>query len=664
MAVQKLMFDIIGNAKNVDKAFDDVVKSAETMGGRLKAAGKDAFAGMMDPRVGAGAGALAGAALTKGFMTALDADQINREISAGLGLDPGQAAAAASATGDLYTSAFGDSMQEVGSAVETVMSTFPGMKSAGEDAIESMTGKAMALGKALEADVGEAASAAGIMVSTGLAKDGVEAMDLLAAASQNVPKAMRGELIPTLSEYAKDFQALGIQGPNAMGLIADAAQGGTIQMDKTGDALKEFMIRASDLDDTGAQEALAGLGLSGTDMANSLLAGGEQASGAFQKIVSELQGIKDPGKQAAAAVALFGTPLEDIGKDKIPGFLDALTSADGGLGETAGKADELATALTDGPQAALTTLGREAESALGGMVAGALPVLQPLLEGLAQFAPILGPLVLAIGAFAIAQGIANAVMWASPVTWIVAGIVLLIAALALLIANWDSVVAWITEVWGGFMGWLGEATAGFIEGWNAMWAGVGEFLSGLWQGFVDGAQNMGQNLVDFFTGLPDLILGVLSGAGNWLVETGKNIIQGLLDGIGSLAGSIGNFFLDLLPGWIVGPFKAALGIHSPSRVFAGFGENIGEGVLVGVEDMAPAIDASMAHLVEVPDAPGPVGFAAATAPMAPTQQVVERSTTYAPTYQVSGPDPEAIAQRIRAKDRHDAKMKGWDPGEP
>ena len=664
MAVQKLMFDIIGNAKNVDKAFDDVVKSAETMGGRLKAAGKDAFAGMMDPRVGAGAGAIAGAALTKGFMTALDADSINREISAGLGLNPGQAAAAADATSSLYKDAFGESMQEVGSAVETVISSFPGMRDAGAEALDAMTGKALALSKTLEADVGETAATVGTMVSTGLAGDSAEAMDLLAAASQKVPKAMRGELLPVLAEYSKDFEALGIQGPNALGLIADAAQGGTIQMDKTGDALKEFMIRASDLEDKGAQDALKELGLNSKETANQLLGGGEAASEASQKIISGLQNMKDPGAQASAAVALFGTPLEDIGKNKIPGFLDALTAADGGLGEFEESAHMLESSITDGPSAALTTLGREAESALGGMVAGALPVLQPLLEGLAQFAPILGPLVLAIGAFAVAQGIANAVMWASPVTWIVAGIVLLIAALALLIANWDSVVAWITEVWGGFMGWLGENTAGFIEGWNAMWAGVGEFLSGLWQGFVDGAQNMGQNLVDFFTGLPDLILGALSGAGNWLVDTGRNIIQGLLDGIGSLAGSIGNFFLDLLPGWIVGPFKAALGIHSPSKVFAGFGENIGEGVLVGVEDMAPAIDASMAHLVEVPDAPGPVGFAAATAPMAPSQQVVERSTTYAPTYQVSGPDPEAIAQRIRAKDRHDAKMKGWDPGEP
>ncbi|MHC6176244.1 phage tail tape measure protein [Glutamicibacter sp. X7] len=663
MAVQKLMFDIIGNADKVDKTFDEIVQSAETMGGRLKSAGKNMFAGMMDPKLGMAAGGLAGAALTKGLFQALDADSINREISAGLGLDPAQAETVGAATGDLYADAFGESLADVGSAVETVISTFPAMKAAGEDAIEDLTGQAMSLAKTLDSDVQDAAKAAGVMVETGLAKDGTEAMDLLAAASQKVPKAMRSELIPILSEYSKDFEALGIQGPNALGLIADAAAGGEIQIDKTGDALKEFMIRAGNLGDKGAQDALKAMGLSGQEMANDLLAGGDRSAKAFKQITDGLKGIKDPSKQAEAAVALFGTPLEDIGMNKIPGFLDALTSADGGLGKTAGKAKELSDALGEGPEAAMTSLGREAESVLGGMVAGALPVLTPLLEGLRQFAPILGPLVVALGAFAVAQGIANAVMWASPVTWIVAGIVLLLGALALLIANWDSVVAWVTEIWGGFMAWLTEATAGFVAGWNAMWGAVGAFLAGLWQQFVDGATQMGSDLVAFFTGLPDMILGALKGAGSWLVETGKNIIQGLLDGISSLAGTIGNFFLDLLPDWIVGPFKAALGIHSPSKVFAGFGENIGEGVLVGVEDMAPAIDDTMAHLVEVPDGPGPASFAQATAPASTGTQVVEKNTTYAPVYQVDGADAEELFQKLWRQFREKAREEGADVGE-
>ena len=67
------------------------------------------------------------------------------------------------------------------------------------------------------------------------------------------------------------------------------------------------------------------------------------------------------------------------------------------------------------------------------------------------------------------------------------------------------------------------------------------------------------------------------------------MVQGLLDGAGQLLPRVGQFFLDKLPGWMVGPFKQALGIHSPSRVFAGFGKNIGQGAINGIAAMAPAI---------------------------------------------------------------------------
>jgi len=71
------------------------------------------------------------------------------------------------------------------------------------------------------------------------------------------------------------------------------------------------------------------------------------------------------------------------------------------------------------------------------------------------------------------------------------------------------------------------------------------------------------------------------------------MIQGLLDGAGSLLSTIGSFFLDKIPGWIQGPFKKALGISSPSKVFAGYGMNIMEGAIIGIEKKQRAIQQSM-----------------------------------------------------------------------
>ena len=89
--------------------------------------------------------------------------------------------------------------------------------------------------------------------------------------------------------------------------------------------------------------------------------------------------------------------------------------------------------------------------------------------------------------------------------------------------------------------------------------------------------------VNFVAKLPEMVKGALVGAASWLVDTGRDMIQGLLDGAKSLLGKIGSFFLDMLPGWIRGPFKAALGISSPSKEFYGYGQNIIDGLVGGLE---------------------------------------------------------------------------------
>lgn len=138
--------------------------------------------------------------------------------------------------------------------------------------------------------------------------------------------------------------------------------------------------------------------------------------------------------------------------------------------------------------------------------------------------------------------------------------------------------------------------------WSAGWNFVGNVVGGIFGGILGGAQTMVGGLLGFFGGLPGQIAGFFAGAGQWLWDAGRNIVEGLGKGLQSMAGTIGNFFLNMLPDWIREPFKAALGIHSPSREFAGYGRNIGEGVLVGVGQMQDRIDARMSSLVTVPEA--------------------------------------------------------------
>jgi TP901 family phage tail tape measure protein len=83
-----------------------------------------------------------------------------------------------------------------------------------------------------------------------------------------------------------------------------------------------------------------------------------------------------------------------------------------------------------------------------------------------------------------------------------------------------------------------------------------------------------------------------------LKEIGKNIIDGLINGITSkwedLKTSVGN-----LGESIKTKFTDLLDIHSPSRVFRGYGENIVEGLNEGIEDSKESLKIKMKELADL-----------------------------------------------------------------
>ena len=86
--------------------------------------------------------------------------------------------------------------------------------------------------------------------------------------------------------------------------------------------------------------------------------------------------------------------------------------------------------------------------------------------------------------------------------------------------------------------------------------------------------------------IPEIISAIIKGfksGGNRILEVGKNIVHGVWEGIKSAASwirdKVTNFF-----GGIVDGVKDFLGIHSPSKVFAGIGGFMAEGLGVGFDD--------------------------------------------------------------------------------
>jgi phage-related protein len=128
------------------------------------------------------------------------------------------------------------------------------------------------------------------------------------------------------------------------------------------------------------------------------------------------------------------------------------------------------------------------------------------------------------------------------------------------------VIQFLATVIGAVVGAIAGLIDWFVKAGVAVAKGIGE---------------IGKNIFKFFADLPKNIMSFLSGAGTWLFNLGKDIIQGLIDGISNAAKNIGQFFSDIGK-TAINAFKNIFGIASPSKVMKGFGKDIMKGLEKGL----------------------------------------------------------------------------------
>lgn len=159
-------------------------------------------------------------------------------------------------------------------------------------------------------------------------------------------------------------------------------------------------------------------------------------------------------------------------------------------------------------------------------------------------------------------------------------------------AIFNTIKSILSRVW-SFISSIWNRVYGFLSGvvsriWNRISSGFNSIYSGV--------RSILGRLINFVGGIGGRVLRAIGGFGSLLYNKGRDLIQGLINGAGSLLRNIGKFFLDKVPGWIQGPFKKALGISSPSKMFAGFGENLGQGLIKGIEGTEGAVKKAVGGL--------------------------------------------------------------------
>lgn len=171
--------------------------------------------------------------------------------------------------------------------------------------------------------------------------------------------------------------------------------------------------------------------------------------------------------------------------------------------------------------------------------------------------------------------------------------------LAILLNAIGAVLPYVGTLFNAF----GEIVLAIGEGFMAVWENVkarfGAFVSAVSSGIetAKAAFHQFKNAVILTIGqaiqtiqtLPTRIKSALSGAKQWLLDTGRNIIQGLINGILEKIGGVGETIRNGVSD-AIGGLAGFLGIHSPSTLMAKrIGQPMAMGVAQGVENATPSM---------------------------------------------------------------------------
>lgn len=158
--------------------------------------------------------------------------------------------------------------------------------------------------------------------------------------------------------------------------------------------------------------------------------------------------------------------------------------------------------------------------------------------------------------------------------------------------RWTELTTRTSEAFTAVAEVIGAAWEAVKGAFQAAWDAIIAILETAWGLLLDAANQRIDDLKTVFGTLKDRILEPLADAGNWLLDVGRRIMEGLIRGVTSMAGalkeavinaakSVGAWFVDFLE------------ISSPSRVFMGYGEQIMRGLALGIEQNAGLAQAAL-----------------------------------------------------------------------
>lgn len=568
---------------------------------------KDKASKVFDKVKGAAvAGGIAiGAALGAGVASALESSKVTAKLAAQLGATGAEAEKYGAAAGAVFSRGVAASMDDAAAAVKSVFQNGIVDENATQAELEAVSAQVVNLSTTMDEESGRVSAAVSQMLRTGMAGSAQEAMDILAAATQKGINKSE-DLLDTFNEYGTQFRKIGLDGTTSMGLISQALQAGARDSDTVADSLKEFSIRAVD-GSKSSVKAFQDLGLNAKAMMSEFGKGGDSASAAFSKTLEGVKAIKDPVKQAQVATALFGTKAEDLGEAL---FAMDLGKASGELGQVEGAAKRAGDTLEQSAGARLDSFKRRAQAALVDGLAKAVPYIEatfgwlsrnsawvtPLAIGLGAFAAAIYVINAATAAWAVVQGVLNLAFLANPITWIILGVVALIAVIVLIATK----TTWFQTAWKYTWNAIKaafHAVIDFFVSYFKFWWGVYSKIFGfikntavsVWRSIksafktaVDWIQTKWTLFGKIFGIVRDKIVGKLSGMWSGLWGGFKSVVNKIIGAWNNLSFGIPGFSF-------AGMSFGGMSIGTPNIPYLAKGGNITQSGMAVVGERGPEL---------------------------------------------------------------------------
>lgn len=160
-------------------------------------------------------------------------------------------------------------------------------------------------------------------------------------------------------------------------------------------------------------------------------------------------------------------------------------------------------------------------------------------------------------------------------------------------AVWKAVSAVIKRAWAIIQGIVRIGVA-FVQREIRGFQVIIGYVRSVFESVVSSIREKIDAAIAIVKGIKARIVGFFSGAKDWLLQAGKNIIQGLIDGIGSMFGEVKGKFDELtshLPGWKGPPSRDA-------TLLRGSGQIIMDGLIDGFNDRTGAVESTLGSLTD------------------------------------------------------------------